>query len=308
MSREEIGPELPPGFNANKDDENEEIGPELPPGFNVHKDDENEEIGPELPPGFNANKDDENEEIGPELPPGFNVHKDDENDEIGPELPPGFNANKDDDDDDDDSEDDFIGPRPPGMNDVADEVSGESLFEFKCRMTEKRRHHADTEDSSARPEWMTKVPRDRTGAFGTGARSFRMTSAPEVDSSWEEKGGHVCKHKRQKEPAAQPPPPPPQKVQRVEANPAQQHRQKSLLEEHMELMKKGKAKTMSDEPPPGYWSGMDPRGAEKKNAYFDRERDFGAAQMDPTQLKKTLESMGRLKDSFSSAGKSNKFM
>ena len=264
------------------------------------------EIGPALPPGFNAGKSEENEEIGPALPPGFNARKEDENEEIGPALPPGFNVNRNDDNDDDDSEDDFIGPRPPGANDVADEVSGESLFEFKCRMTEKRKHHADTEDSSARPEWMTKVPRDRTGTFGTGARSFRMTNVPEVDSSWEEKGGHVGKHRRQKEPSAQLPPP--QKVQRVEANPPPHSRQKSLLEEHMELMKKGKAKTMSDEPPPGYWSGMDPRGAEKKNAYFDRERDFGAAQMDPTQLKKTLESMGRLKDSFSSAGKSNKFM
>lgn len=255
------------------------------------------EIGPELPPGFNLNRNEEGDD-----------NNNEESEEIGPELPPGFNANINDKESDDDSEDDFIGPRPPGANDVADEESAQSLFEFKCRMTERKKKQAAdaSEDSSARPEWMTKVPRDRTGAFGTGARSFRMTSAPEVDSSWEEKGGHVGKHKRQREPSAQQGPQ--HKVQRVEASTnAPAVRQKSLLEEHMELMKKGKAKTMSDEPPPGYWTGMGSRGPER-NSYFDRERDFAVSQMDPTQLKKTLDSVGKLKDSFSSAGKSNNFM
>ena len=178
-------------------------------------------------------------------------------------------------------------------------------------MTEKRRHEAES-GGSARPEWMTKVPRDRTAVYGTGARSFRMTSAPQVDSSWEEQGGHVGKHRRDKEATCTHQGPPPPKAQRLETAASAattRARQKSLLEEHMERLKKGTAKTMDDEPPPGYWNGSSNSSAGANgNAYFDRERDFAVTQVDPTRLSKTLESVGRLADSFSSAGKSNKFM
>ena len=299
-----------------------EIGPALPPGFhsegnNSHNSEEAEEeesntIGPALPPGFrteenNSHRSEEAEEeesnaIGPALPPGFHTQGNDKNDDR--------NNNSNSNSDEDDS-DDFIGPRPPGESSAADEESAKSLFEFKCRMTEKRRHEAES-GGSARPEWMTKVPRDRTAVYGTGARSFRMTSAPQVDSSWEEQGGHVGKHRRDKEATCTHQGPPPPKAQRLETAASAattRARQKSLLEEHMERLKKGTAKTMDDEPPPGYWNGSSNSSAGANgNAYFDRERDFAVTQVDPTRLSKTLESVGRLADSFSSAGKSNKFM
>ncbi|KAM4699600.1 GPALPP motifs-containing protein 1 [Discoglossus pictus] len=136
MSRDVIGPALPPGYrNRDEEDPEEVAGPVLPPGYKCDQssessDDDSEDTTPSpwhtkgktstskgneskcrkqnLPP--DQEEDEESDFFGPALPPGFKKHPDSpERPILGPALPPGFTRK------DSDSEDsnDYVGPSKP---------------------------------------------------------------------------------------------------------------------------------------------------------------------------------------------------
>ncbi|XP_018412107.1 PREDICTED: GPALPP motifs-containing protein 1 [Nanorana parkeri] len=127
MSRDIIGPALPPGFrSANEEDDREEevAGPVLPPGYKYsHSSDSSEDGEKETSSSHRHNKrqstgkdrndsknrkigktseEDEDDFFGPALPPGYKKQSDSpDRPVIGPALPPGFK--KPDSDTEDDS-------------------------------------------------------------------------------------------------------------------------------------------------------------------------------------------------------------
>ncbi|KAM5181237.1 GPALPP motifs-containing protein 1 [Mantella aurantiaca] len=141
MSRDVIGPALPPGFHADNEEEDKEevAGPVLPPGYKCnhssdssvdsteetssssrrhHKrpstgkdrdDSANRKIGkaPDEEEEEEDDEDDDDEFFGPALPPGFKKQSDSpDRPVIGPALPPGFKRqDSEESEDDSDSKD-----------------------------------------------------------------------------------------------------------------------------------------------------------------------------------------------------------
>ncbi|XP_056411399.1 GPALPP motifs-containing protein 1 [Hyla sarda] len=221
MSRDLIGPALPPGFcgGNDHDDEGEVAGPALPPGYKRssdssedsdqetshshrhHKerknesqrkidnlpgddDDDDEFFGPALPPGFKKPSDSpERPVIGPALPPGFKRQSSDSEDGSDERGSPDKYKAADDDDDSDDEE--IIGPVPakgPVQSSVAEDFERRAL-----KMKQKLTSNDDELKNPTRESWMTELPPEMT-TFGLGPRTFkRKTNEKSGDrSGWTE--------------------------------------------------------------------------------------------------------------------------
>ncbi|XP_064456618.1 GPALPP motifs-containing protein 1-like [Ornithodoros turicata] len=182
------GPQLPPGFKPSlKDDKSSQdtspvIGPTLPPGFRISDDTPQDDdgsddsspecYGPSLPPSHAI--------IGPALPPGFNSAERDNF--IGPILPPGIGATQS---DEEDSDDDLVGPRPSEA--VSEDYVEDIASEIDKRSRKMKRHleGTDAEDvEQKRESWMTELPDNLGSCIGLGPRTFKKQSAdPNVDRS-----------------------------------------------------------------------------------------------------------------------------
>ncbi|NP_001089474.1 uncharacterized protein LOC734525 [Xenopus laevis] len=207
MSRELIGPALPPGFRvSDQEEELEEVaGPVLPPGYKCDSsssdssDDSDQESisykrssntsknkrpksSKQSLPVVNAEPDDDF--FGPALPPGFKKQSDSpERPVIGPALPPGFRRDSQDEEGSDcispshersgeSSEDeDIIGPCPasgPVESNVAEEFDRRA-WRMKQKLTSK---DDDGSKNPTRESWMTELPPELTN-FGLGPRTFK---------------------------------------------------------------------------------------------------------------------------------------
>ncbi|XP_075055838.1 GPALPP motifs-containing protein 1 [Mixophyes fleayi] len=207
MSREVIGPALPPGFRSANDQEDlEEVaGPALPPGYQSnHSSDSSEDSDEETSPSHWHHKesnhtthrkldppedDDDGDFFGPALPPGFKKQSDSPGRPvIGPALPPGFTSQNSDSEDgssnsdsadlkykpadmDDDDEEDIIGPVPakgPVQSNVAEDIERRAL-KMKQKLTTK---DDDGSKNLKRESWMTELPPEMTN-IGLGPRTFK---------------------------------------------------------------------------------------------------------------------------------------
>ncbi|KAM4796507.1 GPALPP motifs-containing protein 1 [Rhinophrynus dorsalis] len=222
MSREVIGPALPPGFRSNDqhDDITEVAGPVLPPGFKCEhssdSSDDNEQdtssnplhnkenpntheenkVKQRLSPVKAKEDDDDDGFFGPALPPGFKRQSDSpERPVLGPALPPGFKRDSDSDDDADcnpqsfmekageSSEDeDIIGPLP--SKDPAESSVAEDIERRAWKMKQKLTlKEDDASKIRTRESWMTELPPELTN-FGLGPRTFkRRTNEKSGDRS-----------------------------------------------------------------------------------------------------------------------------
>ncbi|XP_063808904.1 GPALPP motifs-containing protein 1 [Pseudophryne corroboree] len=208
MSRDVIGPALPPGFrsvNDREEAEDEVAGPVLPPGYHSnHSSDSSEDSDQEITTSHSHHKEsddttlrkldmaEDDDFFGPALPPGFKKQSDSPGRPvIGPALPPGFRGQNSDSEDgsnngessdmkykledmkdeDDEEEDDIIGPVPakgPVQSSVADDFERRAL-KMKQKLTAK---DDDGPKNLARESWMTELPPEMTN-IGLGARTFK---------------------------------------------------------------------------------------------------------------------------------------
>ncbi|KAE8626182.1 hypothetical protein XENTR_v10006541 [Xenopus tropicalis] len=219
MSRELIGPALPPGFQTHdQEEEPEEVaGPVLPPGYKCDSstsdssDDSDQDTSESYKrSSYTSNKNDPKSSkqslpvvttevddgfFGPALPPGFKKQSDSpERPVIGPALPPGFRRDLQDEEDSnctspsheksgESSEDeDIIGPCPasgPVESSVAEEFDRRA-WRMKQKLTSK---DDDGPKNPTRESWMTELPPELTN-FGLGPRTFkRRTNEKSGDRS-----------------------------------------------------------------------------------------------------------------------------
>ncbi|CAB3373724.1 Hypothetical predicted protein [Cloeon dipterum] len=192
MSKNVIGPALPPGFGGSKDEDssssNEMIGPSLPT---------TSQIGPVLPPSVTKESESDSDEsfdgielhdeedlqtsaqFGPALPPGYGQKK-----VLGPSLPPGLIPTTLPESESDEDDAGVIGPRIPG-SEADDSHWARVVAERAERM--KKKLTATKDDKVARESWMLELPKDRSGLLGLDARQFRKNAAPDKsadNSGW----------------------------------------------------------------------------------------------------------------------------
>lgn len=212
MSRELIGPALPPGFRTrdrDPDEANQVSGPALPPGFKpCHSSGTSDDSGDDCSPlreegrqnsdGENgpclkrrkqeiAKEDDDDGFFGPALPPGFKTQAESpERVVIGPALPPGFvKQNQDSDGEADDglsestsetedsSEEESGGIGPSPAKSPVDHSVAEDFVRRAQKMKKKLTSGDDDESQQAKREsWMTELPPELTN-FGLGPRTFK---------------------------------------------------------------------------------------------------------------------------------------
>ncbi|XP_068123861.1 GPALPP motifs-containing protein 1 isoform X1 [Hyperolius riggenbachi] len=212
MSRDIIGPALPPGFRSASDQEEQEevAGPVLPPGYKYNQSSESSEDSDQETSSHKKHKrrsagqdrneaasrhvgktpDDDDEFFGPALPPGFKKQSDSpERPVIGPALPPGFRRQQSDDEDDSDlkgSEDTKFksaddGKEEDGDDDMIGPVPAkgpvqsstiEDIEQRAWKMKQKLTGKDDGPKNPTRESWMTELPPELTN-FGLGPRTFK---------------------------------------------------------------------------------------------------------------------------------------
>ncbi|XP_059486263.1 GPALPP motifs-containing protein 1-like [Neocloeon triangulifer] len=302
MSRKVIGPALPPGYGAPKEEEEDapigpqipSVGPSIPSGAKV---------GPDLPGRNSSSSDSDSEEsfdgielhdeedlksssqYGPALPPGYGQKK-----VLGPTLPPGIiPGSKTEESDEDDSG--IIGPAIPGS--ASDEAHWARIVEERAKRM-KNKLTGSKDDKVVRETWMLELPKDRSGLLGLEARQFRKNPAPDrsADTScWtdtpEEK---LRKQKGEVKEKLDPKQELEQKIMakrdKEMAKMAKAHKRehKSLMEIHEEKSKKSK----------GEGSG--------ERQMFDRDRDLQVNRFDEAQKKAIVNKAKFLDDRFSTGG------
>lgn len=203
----------------------------------------------------------------------------------------------------------------------------------------KKNQQQQQQQGPARPDWMTKVPTDRSSVRGDGARTFRKVGIAESDRSWEESpaerarrealeaeeesrkrkergggGGDVGEPKAkrkegdermtEREMACR------DSVERYNAI----HRPKTLIEQHAELAKVGKARVMGQSQPRGP-SEQQQEGAEVKKkddegppAFWDRERDLDVGKISAKSTQSMLSRAGVLGSRFAHGETTTKFL
>ncbi|XP_072266183.1 GPALPP motifs-containing protein 1 [Pyxicephalus adspersus] len=223
MSRDIIGPALPPGFRtANDEDDQEEVaGPVLPPGYKYsHSSDSSEDSDQETSTSHRHHKrhstrkdkndainrktekssdddDDDDDFFGPALPPGFKKQSDSpDRPVIGPALPPGFKRQDSDSEDDmqykrstdpkcesSDSEDDDGMIGPLPAKGPVQSNVAEEIERRAWKMKQKLTEKDDGPKNPTRETWMTELPPELTN-FGLGPRTFkRRTNEKSGDRS-----------------------------------------------------------------------------------------------------------------------------
>ncbi|XP_069614358.1 GPALPP motifs-containing protein 1 isoform X1 [Ranitomeya imitator] len=212
MSRDVIGPALPPGFcGGNDEDDGEVAGPVLPPGYKRIQSSDSSEVSDqetshshwhrkernvasqrklETPQDDEGGDDDDDEFFGPALPPGFKRPSDSpERPVIGPALPPGFKRQNSDSDDgsdskgssdkykvsDDDDDDDDGEEEIIGPVPAKGQTQSSVAEDFERRawkMKQKLTSNDDAPKNPARESWMTELPPELSN-FGLGPRTFK---------------------------------------------------------------------------------------------------------------------------------------
>ncbi|XP_044143267.1 GPALPP motifs-containing protein 1 [Bufo gargarizans] len=334
MSRDLIGPALPPGFRGgdHEDEEEEEevAGPVLPPGYRRHQSsDSSEDSDQETPHGhchpkerneppqriLETPQDDDDEFFGPALPPGFTRPSDSpERLVIGPALPPGFKRQSSDSEDGsdykgssdkyktaaDDDDDDVIGPLPAKghvQSSVAEDIERRAL-KMKQKLTSKD----DELKNPARESWMTELPPELTN-FGLGPRTFkRRTNERSKDrSDWTDTPADREKKEREKQEGKA-------SSSKGDEVPQVSQRDKRLAEqvstyndskrsEPLIDLHRKKLKRKADED----------EGKPKERRPFDREEDLKVNRFDDAQKKALLRKSKELNTKFSH-GNSSMFL
>ncbi|KAM4048123.1 GPALPP motifs-containing protein 1 [Anomaloglossus baeobatrachus] len=211
MSRDLIGPALPPGFCGGKDqeDDGEVAGPVLPPGYKRNQtsdssEDSDQETShshwhhkerseasqrkletPQDDDDEEEEKDDDDDDdfFGPALPPGFKRPSESpERPVIGPALPPGFRRQSSDSDDGSDqkgssdkyesSDDDEEVIGPIPAKGPAQSSVAEDFERRAWKMKQKLTSNDDAPKNPTRESWMTELPPELSN-FGLGPRTFK---------------------------------------------------------------------------------------------------------------------------------------
>lgn len=224
-------------------------------------------------------------------------------------------------------------PRPTAAQQRDDAAQDEDAIlratqaELRAREEEARTRRG----GSVRAGWMTQLPTDRTSlarAGDAGPRTFRRVAVSETDKAWAETPSERAQQQQQQQQQKEKK----QQQQHEEATseaPAakrrasdqQQRREKTLLEEHAELARVGKARTMGQTQPRGPWeaaaSSSDAQetapaavvvGPPKPAAYWDREQAMDERRVDPKTTQSMLARAGALGERFASSGRASKFL
>ncbi|XP_069496354.1 GPALPP motifs-containing protein 1 [Ambystoma mexicanum] len=334
MSRELIGPALPPGFKVrarDPDEANQVSGPALPPGFKscqssgTSDDSEGsiQDSDGENSPSLKRRKhtkeeeEDDNDFFGPALPPGFKkqTHSPDRV-VIGPALPPGFKKENQDSNSEDNvgssesesetadsssEEEGGIGPTPaksPGNNTVV-----EDFVRREQKMKEKLSGGDDESTQVARESWMTELPPELTN-FGLGPRTFkRRTNEKSGDRSiWTDTPAEREKKAKEKQegkasttPKAEEEVPLSQRDQKLAVQ-VSSYNDSKRAESLMDIhQKKLKQKAKEEKKKP------------QERRPFDRDQDLKVNQFDDAQKKALVKKSRELNTRFSH-GKSNMFL
>ncbi|XP_066438012.1 GPALPP motifs-containing protein 1 isoform X2 [Eleutherodactylus coqui] len=330
MSRDLIGPALPPGFSGGNDEEEEgEVaGPVLPPGYKRDQssdssEDSNQETSHSHWHHKERDEDSQRKEtpqaddefFGPALPPGFKMPLDSpERAVIGPALPPGFqrpDSNSEDDSDnngssekyksdDDEDEDNVIGPLPskgPVESNIAED------FERRAwKMKQKLTSNDNEPKNPTRESWMTELPPELAN-FGLGPRTFkRRTNERSKDrSDWTDTPADRERKAREKQEgkvSSSKGEEVPQVTERDKRLAEQvsvyndSKRSESLIDLHRKKLKR-KADEVKDKP--------------KERRAFDREQDLQVNRFDDAQKKALLRKSKELNTKFSH-GNSSMFL
>ncbi|XP_062383190.1 GPALPP motifs-containing protein 1 isoform X2 [Sardina pilchardus] len=157
------------GETQEADDDDGFFGPALPPGY------QKKQMSPDRPPP-----------LGPALPPGFcrprdedeEANDDDRGGISGPALPPGYKPEYSGSEEDDDEDDEVVGPMPfkgdrATLNSVALDIERRAK-----KMKDKLTGVNDGPEEVTRETWMTELPPELQH-IGLGARTFKKRSGPE---------------------------------------------------------------------------------------------------------------------------------
>ncbi|XP_075708384.1 GPALPP motifs-containing protein 1 [Rhinoderma darwinii] len=335
MSRDLIGPALPPGFCGGNDEEEEgEVaGPVLPPGYKRNKssgssedsDQENshspwhcKERIESTQRKLETPQDDDNDEdefFGPALPPGFKRPSDSpERPVIGPALPPGFTRQISDSEDDSDSkgspdkaeddggddEEDIVGPLPakgPVQSSVAEDFERRAL-----KMKQKLTSNDDEAKNPTRESWMTELPPEMT-KIGLGPRAFKRRNNERSGdrSDWTDTPAEREKKARDKQEGNV-------SSSKVNETPQVSERDKRLAEQVSTYNDSKRAESLID-----LHRKKLKRKAEKdkdkpaERRPFDREQDLQVNRFDDAQKKAVLRKSKELNTKFSH-GNSSMFL
>lgn len=179
----EIGPALPPHlskkFNQSKEEKRAKNEKKQNNGETRNEDDgksnsdEEEVYGPALPPGFKKNTANASKArvIGPMRP------------QIPPEYPSTATLNVNESHDNEDNDDDIIGPTLPLSTDT-DVGFERTKRDIEARSKATRDHMSGKKDTKPkRDTWMTELPADLSKNFGLGPRKFRSRAVELGDQS-----------------------------------------------------------------------------------------------------------------------------
>ncbi|XP_077153474.1 GPALPP motifs-containing protein 1 [Ranitomeya variabilis] len=341
MSRDLIGPALPPGFcgGNDEDDDGEVAGPVLPPGYKrIQGSDSSEDSDQETshshwhrkernvasqrkletPQDDDGDDDDDDEFFGPALPPGFKRPSDSpERPVIGPALPPGFkrqNSDSDDgsdskgssdkykaSDDDDDDEEEEIIGPVPAKGPTQSSVAED--FERRAwKMKQKLTSNDDAAENPARESWMTELPPELSN-FGLGPRTFkRRTNERSGDrSDWTDTPADRERKAREKQEG---------KVSssKSEEIPQVSERDKRLAEQVSTYNDSKRSESLIDLHRKKLKRKADTdKDKPKERRAFDREQDLQVNRFDDAQKKALLRKSKELNTKFSH-GNSSMFL
>ncbi|XP_033127066.1 GPALPP motifs-containing protein 1-like isoform X2 [Anneissia japonica] len=332
MSGDNIGPILPPSFSrpstysdGSTSDTEATIGPALPPNFRSNKAKNTSYIGPVLPQSTSNVTQNRNDlgvsvvdpinEISSScttnrtLSPGSSCAKTEPCSFVsssqgdmcyGPALPPGFKQSVEVGEpieEDDDTDDDMIGPMPATGNEVS---SSSVASEFEARAEAmKNRLTGKSEEKVERETWMMELP-DYGKNFGLGPRTFRKNAAPSKQdrSGWTEtpadrekrikdlqekamSADSTSKHKKNDREEKS------KRDQEIEERIStfnQNTRGTSLVDMHQKELKR---KMQEDDNEP------------QERRPFDREVDLQVNRFDDAKKKRLLKESAKLNDKFS---------
>ncbi|XP_068123862.1 GPALPP motifs-containing protein 1 isoform X2 [Hyperolius riggenbachi] len=312
MSRDIIGPALPPGFRSASDQEEQEevAGPVLPPGYKYNQSSESSEDSDQETSSHKKHKrrsagQDRNEAasrpvIGPALPPGFRRQQSDDEDDSDLKGSEDTKFKSADDGKEEDGDDDMIGPVPakgPVQSSTIEDIE-QRAWKMKQKLTGKD----DGPKNPTRESWMTELPPELTN-FGLGPRTFKRraheksgdrsdwtdTPADRERKTKEKQEGKVSSSKTEEKPEVS------ERDRRLSEQVSTYNdtkRSESLLDLHRKKLKR-KADEDQDKP--------------KERRAFDREQDLQVNRFDDAQKKALLKKSKELNTKFSH-GNSSMFL
>ena len=277
-------------------------------------------IGPMIPAHLQKNQesqdsDSDSDDCGPRLPsqpcrgpapPDTTDARPDNNDEessdddYGPSLPPHL-MNKQTEaavtQEDDSSDDEFVGPK---LTEITTEVNRESV-EAEVEMRARRmRDKLDGKDEGVkqRESWMLELPEEKANRFGLGARQFSRKGVSERGgdrSAWTDSPAEKERKLREGDTGEDAPADPvdvaarmrDERMEKVSKDLKQKRGPDSLMDMHEKKLKKEK-------------KAKEEKGEVKERRPFDRDIDLKANQFDEAMKKNMLKAAAKIDNRFSS--------